>query len=291
MISFEEIKYYMFNIIICEFLIYNDIKLLGWNYLFSYHIPKIELGGDKKYNTGLIKINKFDINWLKKWKYINVFFYNDCKEDCDFSNLNIKFLWIRSKSKTYKIKFPNNVERIFSLDNNILDISSLTNLKYLKNYEIMDCNFALYEKNYSNILFDKLVMNYNTYPYNPNPINIKVEIYLCAAIQFNCFKVRDICYKEFCKINHHNLYNVKYIILEDCELNKIHNDNFFTIFPKLEKLDLIHCNFYGFYMSEIEQEQKKIFIKNILSQNHNLNELNTNFIHLKSRKEILNFCN
>jgi hypothetical protein len=301
MISFENINQYMFNIIICELLPCNNLILFGKNYMYSYYKPIIEWNCEPEsfynkhyqnvilYKSSIIFISKrLNFSWLKKWKLgIKEFIClndNGCCDQCDFSNLNIKLFWIESKRNI--IKFSNNVEEIIYL-NNILDISKLKDLKNLKKIKIYDCKFSKYEKFYSNILFDKLIINRN-FSCNDGLIDITVNVNLSAQITFNCYDNLDydkkrFFYKQLLKIKKNNFCNVKYIILKNADLNY----NFMKFFNKLDRLDLINTVY------------DLVSLKNIILNNVNLYSLTLSVEddngdyskYFESRKEILNYFN
>jgi hypothetical protein len=276
MISFNNIYHYMFNIIICELLYDDDAKILGKNYMYSYYKPDIEWYSVSKnkcvnnYMGILIKSKKINFNFLKKWKLginkLSCFNFNN-KQVYDFSNLNIKKFYIACKINI--VKFSNNVEEIV-YNSHILDILLLKDLKYLKKYEIIDVEFLNYEKYYSNILFDKIILTKNMFKYH-SPIEISVDVGSSAILMFHYHGYLD-------KIKFDNLYNVKYIMLRSCDLSNIYTQ-FLIKFSELEKLHIVY-SIYDF-----------ISLRNILLNNLNLTKLNIDSKCFESREEIFYFCN
>jgi hypothetical protein len=299
MISFENIDNYMFNIIIGEFLTYDEIKLFGKNYMYSYYKPNIDWNCEPNYfdkfkssqkvilyqDPIVFLSKKLNFSWLKKWKLGIKQFYcqNDdgCKQACDFSNLSIKTFWIESKRNI--IKFSNDVEEIIYLNENILDISKLKDLKNLKKFKIYNCKFSVYEKFYSDILFDKVIIT-NCNIDRKNSIDIFVDINSLTNITFN-YCNESLFYKKMLEIKNDKLCNVKHIILDHVDFNSI--CLFFTCFTKLEKFEIIFSNY------------NRDILKHIILYNTNLSSLwigsieNRNEIplSLQSRKEILNYFN
>jgi hypothetical protein len=289
MISFEKIDNYMFNIVICEFLTYDEIKLFGKNYMYSYYKPNIEwecisnykcIEYDNYVDRIIIRSKRLNFRWVQKWKLgINEFCYLSIewcsnKQICDFFNLNIKKFYFKSNINI--VNFSKDTEEISCVGGSIVDMPLLNNLKNLKQYSIYNCKFSNYEKYYSNILFDKLIL-----------INCDIEYSINISVKINSYAILEFYFLDyFDKLKYDNLYNVKYLTLEKCDLFNFHI--FFTKFFRLERLELIDCNY-----------KYKDMFKNIVLQNINLysvNIQNRNFnscdvIQLNTREEILNYFN
>jgi hypothetical protein len=215
MISFEDTKYHMFNFIICEFLVYNDVKLFGKNYIHSYYKPNIGLMSSLKhlksyynpdgiysmhdnYNIIIIISKNLNLNLLKKWKLgINEFSFTynyDYKYTLDFSNLCIKKFYIVSKNI---IKFPENAEEIIYINDNFLNI---LNFKHLK-YYLVSCCCDTYNKCYSNLFFNKLIVDEYRLGYDNN------------FIYDVTFDLHTITFSEYDMITKINYDYIKYITL------------------------------------------------------------------------------
>jgi hypothetical protein len=274
--------------------------------MYSYYIPIIEWNCEPesesfynkhyqnlilyKFNCIIFISKRLSFNWLKKWKLGIKQFYcqtdDDCCEQYDFSNLSIKSFWIGSKKNI--LKFSNDVEKIIYL-NNILDISKLRDLKNLKQYNIYNCKFSNYEKFYSDILFDKLIIDQD-YSFRKYLIDIIVDIDLQATIIFKYYDNLDYGEKRFfnkqlLKIKKNNFCSVKYIILKNVEMDYTYS--FLKFFSKLDRLDLIGTDYY----------RAPLTLKNIILNNVNLYTLiiedysNNVLLSLQSREEILNYFN